>query len=413
MPYYEYRATDEDGNELRDVMEAAAPADVVSELAGRKFRANSVRRLKEKGFSLLGRQGKVSADDLVMFNRHLASLVKTDLPLVPGLKALSRDLGKDRLKVVIERIRKDIAGGSSLREAFSRHPGLFSPFYVNMIEAGERSGNLAGILKQLTAYMQFTLHLRKNIRDALVYPACLLAVCLAVVTLSIVMFLPFVRLWYGDMARAGLQPVPAATGWIALALWLGQRGGVAIVEIAAVVGGISALVAVCVFLARRSSAGRFHVDRIKLGIPLIGLLHKNTAMAHFCRTFGTLLTGGIPVMQALDLLQAASPNAVLMQSIRDMKSQVSEGEPIADALSARSIFPQTLVWIASVGEKRGTLDEAFLDLGEHYEKEAARSAQMIQRVLEPIIVVVMALIVLAAVGGVFIPLLRMAGMMGW
>ena len=405
MPYYEYKATDSLGNKFQDVVEAGEPQEVVRTLRNKGLQVNSMRLLKEKGFSLLGWRKKITADDLMLFNRHLSSIVNTNLPIVPGLKVLSKDIKKDSLKLVIEKIRQDIERGCSLKEAFSKHPQVFSEFYVNMIEAGEKSGNLSGILQTLSSYSQAMAGLKKKFEEALIYPIFVTLFAVIIVLLVMVRVVPGV----GSIFKEMMVEPPYLTS---LLISFSENLKMNLTLLIGIILGLVILGKIIVSGMRKSEGGKLFLDSLLLKLPLFGALFRNVALAQFCRGFGTLLNGGIPILQTLDLLKGASTNQVIARAVHEMKRHIREGGAVSEVLRTNTIFPETLIWITTVGEKRGNLDETFLDLAEYYDSEVEKAVGLINRFIEPVIIIVLGVMVGCILSLVFIPMYQVMTLFG-
>jgi type IV pilus assembly protein PilC len=397
MAYYEYKATDARGNQYQEVVESREPQEVVSNLRSKGLQVNSIRPLREKGFSLLGWRRKISADDLMLFNRHLLSIVETDLPIVPGLKVLSKDLRKDGIKVVIERIRRDIDTGSSLSEAFAKHPDVFSELYVNMVNAGEKGGNLSGILRQLSSYSQAMLSLKKKFKEALTYPMFVVSFAVLVIILILTRLVPNISLVFEEM---GMRPPFLTYALITFSKNLKAN----LLLIACVIVGLIILSKIIISAMRKTEDGKLFWDRFILNLPVFGELFRNAAYAQFCRTFGVLLNGGVPILLTLDLLRDASSNQVVVSAVQDLKKKVKQGEDISKGLHESSIFPQVLVWTASVGEKRGNLDKTFIELADFYDREVDKTASVINHFIEPMTIIILGGVVICVMALLFTPL---------
>ncbi|NOX96993.1 MAG: type II secretion system F family protein [Nitrospirae bacterium] len=395
MPRFEYRAVDSHGKEEMGITEARNPQELVANLRAKGLQVSSVKRVRESVFTLLGAKRKVSLDDLMLFNRQLASMVNTDLPLVPSLEALSQDMRKGRFKTVIDQVRGDIERGTSLTEALSKHPAVFSEFYLKLIEAGEKGGNLPGILNQLADYSQSIAMLKRKIREALIYPLLVILVAVAVLFFLVQSVIPA----FAEMFR-GIEPsLPPLTRFILRLpvyfpyLFLGTLGLIFLIWL-----GKSWLV----------RGGGLFLDRLKLGLPLFGPFVRNTAIGNFCRTLGILLQAGVPLLTALELAGTASSNRLIEIASREMGKGVSEGERMTKSMNKFAVFPHTLVWMLSVGEHRGKLDESLLRLAGLYREQIDRTLRRIERTLAPLCIVGIGLIVGSIIVALFQPLIQMA-----
>lgn len=379
------------------VTEARHPREITANLRTKGLQVSSIKMVRESEFTLLGARGKASLNDLMLFNRQLASMVNTDLPLVPSLEALSRDMRKGRFKTVIDRVRRDAEGGTSLTEALSKHPSVFSKFYLKLVEAGEKGGNLPGILNQLADYSQSMAMLRKKVKEALIYPFLIILVAIALLSLLVKFVIPA----FAEMFSEFISEPPPLTRFILnlpvyfpyillgtlgliFLLWLGKN-----------------------WLAR-GRAGSLFLDRLKLKLPLFGSLFRDIAIGNFCRTLGILLQAGVPLLTALNLAGTASSNRLIEIASLEMGKGVSEGERMAKSMSKFDIFPHTLVWMLSVGEQRGKLDESLLRLAGMYREGVDRTLRRIELVLAPLCIVGVGLIVGLIIIALFQPLVQMA-----
>lgn len=397
MSQYEYRAVDSRGKEEMGITEARNSQEVVATLRARGLQASSVKRVREGEFTLLGAKRKVSLNDLMLFNRQLASMVNTDLPLVPSLKALSRDMRKGRFKSVIDRVREDVERGTSLTEALSRHPSVFSKFYLKLVEAGEKGGNLPGILNQLADYFQSMVMLERKVKEALTYPLLILPVAIAIFSLLVKFIIPAFAEMFGEF---GGELPPLTRFILNLPIYFPY-----------ILGGILGLI-LLIWLGKswlaRSKAGGLLLDYLKLKLPLFGSFIRDTAIGNFCRTLGVLLQAGVPLLTALNLTGMASSNRLVEMACQKIARGVNEGERVTTLMARLRIFPHTLVWMLSVGEERGKLDESLLRLSGLYSERVDRTLRTIELVLIHLCIVGVGLIVGLITGALFQPLIRMA-----
>jgi type IV pilus assembly protein PilC len=398
MPQYEYRAVDARGKEELGIIEARYPREVVANLKARGLQVSSVKRVREGEFTLLGARRKVSLNDLMLFNRQLASMVNTDLPLAPSLKALSRDMSKGKFKTVIDQVTRDIEKGTSLTEALSRHPTVFSKFYLKLIEAGEKGGNLPGILNQLADYSQSVAMLEKKVKEALTYPIIICLTAIVIFSVLVKFVIPTFAEMFGEF---GVEELPLLTRFILnLPVYFPY-----------ILGGAFGLV-LLIWLGKKwltkSEIGELLLDRLKLKLPIFGPFFKNIAIGNFCQTLGILLQAGVPLVTALNLTGMASSNRLVEVACREMGKGVNEGERMAKSMSKSGIFPWMLIWMLSVGEERGKLDESLLRLAGFYSKQRERILRVIELTLMITGFMATGLIVGLIVIALFQPLIRMA-----
>lgn len=365
--------------------------------------ARSHRVRRTQGHDLLRR---VSARDLSRLARQLSTLLHAGMPLVPALSALAEqmhDAPKNRrvrwghsvepLAPIVERVRDDVNAGSSLAEALGRHPGLFSPLFVNMVAAGETSGALEAVLSRLADILEKRVQLTGKVKAAVAYPAMM-----AVVAVGVVMFLlSFVVPSISELFVKMNQELPLPTR-ILIGISSFTKAHVGLLSVG------SCVVAASLVSLARTQDGRRWMDRMRLRLPLFGPLFFKLEVARLTRTLGTLMNSGIPIITAMEISQRISQNHVMTEATEQIKDRVHRGETIADAVRATGLFPPVVFHVLHTGQMTGTVEDGLLNIAEMYDGEVEATVRTLTALLEPMILLLMGGVVGFIVLSILLPI---------
>ncbi len=385
MPLFRYRAVDTQGEVFEGTIDEQSAARVTAILQERGLQVSEVAPLAlHKGLPFLHKP--LTWEDIHLLNQQLLVIVKSDLPFVPALAAMATDINNPRLKPVLDGLKRDLELGTSIEQALQKHPDSFPPAYISMIRAGERSGNLAGVLALMENQSARVLDARHTLRTAMAYPAMVLVSAIGVIGFLCARVIP---VWAEVFEDFGAR-LPAITRfWVDLSENLNRHGRslfvVVIMLAVLLVGGLR--------LSRRSVVAREVIDRIFEHIPLVGRGVFLTALARFSRALALLLSSNVPVLESLDLAGAASGSALLRRHARRVARDVAMGESIADSFAATGYFPQLFCWLFATGEARGQVEGTLFDLSRSYEQQAAFHDRAIGQFISPLLVVSVALLV--------------------
>ena len=353
-----------------------------------------------RGRRIFGGRG-VKSKQLVVFTRELATLMGAGLPLVKSVRTLHDQMEPGSLKEALEHIIADVMGGESFSESLAKHPRIFPRIFTNMVRAGELGGVLEGVLKRLAEFLEKQERLRGKIKSALMYPLFVLTISFLILILLMVFVVPT----FTDMFEELGGELPLATRFlIATSNFMRHFWYLLVLFVGGLVFGLR-------FVAL-SEKTRHAVDMLKLKLPLFGALIRQIAVAHFARTFGTLLNSGVPVLGALVIVRETAENAVLIEALQKVYVSVREGEGISKPLEASGFFPAVVVKMISVGEESGELDAMLTRIADTYEEEIDQTVNGLTALLEPIMIVFMGLIVGFIVVAMFLPLFTLARLMG-
>jgi general secretion pathway protein F len=404
MPVYEYMALDAGGRRRQGIVDAGSiaaarqklretnvfPVEIV-ETAGRKREETAARG----GAIHLFR--KVGLRELSVMTRQLATLLGAGLPLVPSLSALVAQIRHPALKTTLARIKDEVNEGNSLTQSMSHFPGVFPPFYINMVRAGEASGTVNLVLERLADFNEAQQALRIKIRSALAYPIFMFFIGGGVLFFLVTFVVPNITNIFREMH----QTLPGITIFLIVvsgflkAFWW-------IIGLVLIVGIFSFR-----FAVRKTVQGRQLWDRFKLNVPLFGDLNRKLAVARFSRTLGTLLQSGVPLLAALDIAKNVVNNILIADEIRRAAKDVEEGQSLSAPLSRSGFFPPIAVEMISVGEQSGNMEAMLFRIAQSYETEAEANILLLTSLLEPAMILVMGVVVGFVVVSVLLPIFEM------
>ena len=337
----------------------------------------------------------IGTKTLTVFTRQLATLVEAGMPLLRGLKTLQEQAESRPLRRVIRELSLAIENGSSFAEALALRPKVFNGLYVNMVKAGEIGGALDITLRRLAEFMEKAQKIKGKVKAAMYYPSAVLCVATGILTILMTYVVPRFRDVLEGLLGGG--QMPAFTMFI-LGISEFVKHHILLGAVAAAALGIALL------LALRTGWGRWFFDRFKLAMPLLGPIFRKVAISRFSRTLGTLLSSGVPILQALTIVKETAGNVVVGRVISDVHQRVKEGDPIAPALKVSGVFPAMVAGMVDVGEQTGALPEMLMKIADNYDDEVDNSVSAMTSLLEPIMIVFLAVIVGSIVIALFLPL---------
>ena len=401
MPVYTWVADTRKGKTLKGELEAANEKIARLQLKRRNL---GVKKLKAKPKDLFENisflQPKVTSKDLVIFTRQFSTMIDAGLPLVQGLTILSEQMENKTFKNILKQITRDVEGGSTMADAMRKHPKVFDNLYVNLIAAGEVGGMLDIILQRLAAYIEKSQRLKSRIKGAMTYPLVVMAIAIIVITVILVFVIPV----FEDMFAGVGSALPAPTQFV-VSLSRFMKGNIHFV--------IAGIIATIFLLKqyRKSKGGRKRTDAIALKLPVFGPLLKKVAVARFTRTLGTMISSGVPILDALEVVAKTSGNVILEEVIFDVRSSIAEGQTIAEPLSESQLFPGMVVQMISVGEATGALDTMLGKIADFYEEEVDVAVDALTSMLEPLLMVFLGGSIGGLVIAMYLPIFKMASTM--
>src|ERR1041385_1644385 len=426
MPKFNYVAMDSKGKETKGTLDVASQneaigrlkemgyfptkvveADKTKDKANKKAKPPARAEGKKKGISLNiripGFGGKVKPKVLTAFTRQIATLVDAGLPLLRGLRVLEKQERNPTLKRIVAELAVSIEGGSTFSEGLAQHPKVFNRLYVNMVKAGELGGVLEVVLARLSEFMEKAQKIKGKVIAAMFYPCAVLVVATVILMILMVVVVPkFKEVFAGMLDGAQLPAFTRLVLGISEAikdhiLW--TLAGVVVVWIA-------------FMFAIRTKGGRRVFDKVKLKMPVLGPVVTKVAISRFTRTLGTLVSSGVPILQALTIVKETSGNVIISNAVAAVHDSVKEGETITAPLEASGVFPPMVISMVDVGEQTGALPEMLLKIADNYDEEGDNAVAAMTSLLEPIMIVFLAVVVGSIVIAMFLPLIDLMNTMG-
>jgi general secretion pathway protein F/type IV pilus assembly protein PilC len=396
LPEYAFTARTAGGEEVTGNMQAENPAAVVHALGERSLYPVNVDEQSKSAGLRSKTSGKIRRRDVGVVYGQLADLLSAGVPMLRALEIIARTGMRGRMAEVILELRQDVSAGKTLTEAMGAHPDAFTPLHIAMVNAGEHAGFLEDVLNDLASFVERQDELRNKVRGAMIYPMILMLVGLVVVCLMLTVVVPNLKEIFQDVSN-----MPMLTRVVFGASDL-------LVQNTLLVICMVVLAVTCIIGALKSQAGHRLWERWKLKIPVLGKTICVVAITRFCRILGTMLANGVPILRALDIAKDATGSEVLGQSIVEAGDAVREGRPLADPLRSCGLIPIEIVEMIAVAEESNQLDRVLVQVADTVEKRTNRQVDTAVHLIEPIILVFMALMVGAIALALLFPIFTMA-----
>jgi len=392
MPVFAYRGKSRAGVEVRGEREADTKQALLATLRREQI---SPLMVKEKGkeLSLPKLGGKVKTKELAIFTRQFSVMIDAGLPLVQCLEALAQQQENKVFAGVLQAVRTEVEGGSTLAYAMSQHPKVFDTLYTNMIAAGEAGGILDTILQRLSSYIEKAVKLKRAVQSAMVYPVAVLTIAVGVIILILWKVVPiFVNLFAS--LDAGL-PLPTRIV-IAMSNFVGRY----------IIFMVPAFMGLGYAFRRyyQTPPGRMTVDGLMLKVPVLGNVLRKIAVARFSRTLSTLITSGVPILEGLAITARTAGNAVIEKAIMETRTSIEQGKTIVEPLRESGVFPTMVTQMVAVGEQTGALDNMLTKVAEFFEDEVDAAVADLLTAIEPIMILLLGVIVGGIVISMYLPL---------
>ena len=390
------------GERVTGTRSAASVDAAVAALRGERIVVTRIDAAAEPRTRRRGEAGKaVAPRNLALFTRQLAVMTGAGLPLVECLDILGRQEADPRLRATIVQVRVHVEGGESLATAMARYPVTFDALYTNMIAAGEAGGVLDGILKRLAAYIEATVRIRARVKSALTYPVAVVVISAIVVAAILWKVVPtFTSLFEG---LGAVLPLPTR-------IVIAASDGVAVAGPLLLLGAAAGALATRRFYG--TPRGRRLVDGAALRLPAVGSILRKVQVARFCRTLGTLLSSGVPILDGLEITARTSGNAVIADAVLAARGSIEAGESVAGPLEQTRVFPAMATRMISVGEATGALDAMLEKVARFYDEEVALAVGSLLTLLEPVMIAVLGLVVGGIVFAMYMPIFDLISRLG-
>lgn len=430
MPKFAYTAVDSAGKETRGMIEAPNQAQAVAKVrsqglfptaigvtggtdgakanppaAGSKKATSAAKRPVSKMEIKLPKflRGKVRQKDLTTLTRQLATLVDAGLPLLRGLHVLQRQTPNAALKDALAGMCEAVESGSTFSESLQNYPKIFNNLYINMVRAGEAGGVLEVVLNRLAEFAEKAERIKNKVKGAMVYPVVVFFAAIGITGFLLVAVIPKFKDIFNDLLEG--KPLPVITQFVMDASNLVMHNGLM------VVGAIAGLVVLFKLFAKTKTGG-YVMDVAKIHAPMFGSLVRRTAVARMTRTLGTLLASGVPVLQALVIVRDTTGNAVISRAIQAVHDSVKEGESMTAPMAASKVFPPMVISMVEVGEETGALPDMLTRIADTYDDEVDNAVAGLTSVIEPLMIILLAVIVGTIVIAMFMPMIQIISSLG-
>ena len=404
MPVFVWEGKTAQGKILKGEMEAASQDAVFARLRSQRIQPIPAR-VREKGkglekeFTIPGFGAKVSAHDVMLFTRQFATMIDAGLPIVQGLDILSQQSENKAFRIIVRTIKQDVESGFTLADALKKHPKIFDDLYVNMVAAGEVGGVLNTILNRIAMFIEKSARLKSKVKGAMIYPATIVVVAVAVVTVLLLFVIPVFAELYGGMGKA----LPAPTQ---ITINISNFFRAYFMYLAGAIVGI----VVALKMYYKTAQGRFTIDGLLLKLPIMGDLIRKVAVARFSQNMSILLTSGVPILDGLAITAKTAGNKVVEKAIMNARISISQGRTVAEPLTESKIFPPMVCQMVAIGENTGALDAMLKKVADFYEEEVDNAVANLTSMMEPLIMVVLGVILGGLVISMYLPIFQLGSL---
>jgi len=399
MPFYVWKGEDRKGKTQKGELEAHSEAVVRTQL--RRMQIQPIK-IKEKSKDLFENvsflQPKVVVGDVVIFARQFATMINAGLPLIQSLDILYAQEKNKTFRKILRGIKEDVESGATLADALGKYPEIFDDLFVNMVAAGEVGGVLDTILNRLSAYMEKAQKLRRQVKSAMTYPIIVLIVAVLVIAVILIFVIPVFEKMFADFGGALPGPTQIVVG---MSRFLKNN-------ILYIIAGLF-LFGFAFKRFYKTEKGRATVDDIALRLPVFGPLLRKVAVAKFSRTMGTMISSGVPILDALEIVAKTAGNKTVERAVFSVKKGVTEGRTMADPLGESGVFPSMVVQMVAVGEATGALDAMLGKIADFYDDEVDAAVESLTAMIEPFMMVFLGATIGGLVVSMYLPIFKMAG----
>jgi type IV pilus assembly protein PilC len=403
MPTYVFKGRNRMGETI--VGERTADnRDALRQMLGRE--QVTLTSVKEKGREIavpkLKKGGKVKAKELAIFTRQFSVMIDAGLPLVQCLEILAQQQENKFFMQILMQVRQDVEEGSTLAAAMARHPKVFDQLYTNMVEAGETGGILDLILQRLSTYIEKIVKLKSDVVSAMIYPTAVIVIAIAVITVIMIFVIPaFQNIFLGLLGPGELLPLPTRIV-VGISNFLAGWGGLAILA-------VLIIASVSLHFYYKTPKGRKNIDTLLLKLPVLGIIFRKIGIARFSRTLSTLLSSGVPILQALDITARTAGNVVIEEAIIKVRMGVERGESFVEPLKATEVFPGMVAQMIAIGEQTGALDAMLGKIADFYEQEVDAAIANMLTLIEPVMIGFLGVTIGSIVISMYLPLFTLIG----
>ncbi len=406
MALFRWQGVSPRGEVLAGEMEAPTRDAVLVRLRSQRIQPIPAK-IKEKGrgldrdISIPGFGESIKQRDIVIFTRQLATMIDAGLPIVQCLEVLATQSPNKKLRGVIRQLKEEVESGSTFTDALRKHPKLFDDLFVNMVAAGEVGGILDSILHRLAGYMEKAMKLKSKIKGAMIYPVTIVTVAVGVTAILLIFVIPV----FAELFSSFGQALPAPTQFVI------NLSNFTIAYFQYMAGVLIAAGVVC-RQWYRTEAGRLTFDHLFLQLPVFGDLIRKSAVARFTRTLSTLVSSGVPILDALAITARTAGNKVVERAVLATRVSISEGRTIAEPLAESKVFPPMVCQMISVGETTGALDAMLQKIADFYEEEVDNAVANLTALMEPLVILFLGVVIGGLVISMYLPIFKLGAVLG-
>ena len=402
MPVYLWKGKDRHDKCKKGEMEAPSEDVVRSELTRRKITSVKIKKKPKDLFENVSfMQPKVKQSDIIIFCRQFSTMIDAGLPIIQCLDILHAQNDNKTFKKMLREVKANVESGQTLSEALKKYPKQFDDLFVNMISAGEAGGILDSILRRLSAYLEKAAKLKAKIKGGMTYPVVTIVIAVIVVAVIMVFVIPVFEEMFSSMGHA----LPVATQFV-VNLSRAVKSNIFYI--------IGAIIIAIIALRRfyNTEKGKVLIDDYLLKLPLFGQLVRKAAVAKFTRTMGTMLTSGVAILDALEIVAKTSGNKTIEKAIFDTRTAIAEGRTMSDPLAESGVFPSMVCQMIAVGESTGALDAMLTKIADFYEEEVDQAVENLTSLIEPFMIVFLGVVIGGLVVSMYLPIFKMASNLG-
>ena len=371
------------------------------EEARKKLQRRGIRPLRVSKVKST-RKKRITQEDITVFTRQLATMMKAGLPLMQAFEIVARGHSNPSMTQMLMQVRADVEQGSALGKSFSKYPKYFDRFYCNLVSAGETGGVLEGLLDKLAVYKEKTQAIKKKVKTALTYPIAIMVVAVALIFVMMMFVLPA----FGEVYSSMGAELPGLTQIVmSMSKFFVKYGWVMIVAIILAGFGLYKL-------HQKSPAFQKRVDSIMLRLPIFGPIVRKATIARWSRTTATLFAAGVPLVEVLDSVAGAAGNILYEEATKDIQAKVTQGLSLTSRMQSTEMFPNMIIQMAAIGEESGSLDDMLNKAAEFYEEEVDIAVSTLSSLMEPIIMVVLGSIIGVILVAMYLPLFNLGSVVG-
>jgi type IV pilus assembly protein PilC len=402
MPVYLWEGKNRNNQIQKGELEAPNEEAVRAHLNRVRIIPNKIKKKPKDLFENMAfLQPKIKEKDIIIFARQFSTMIDAGLPIIQCLDILQSQQENATFKKMVKEIKDSVEGGNTLADSLKRYPKHFDNLFVNMISAGEAGGILDVILKRLAGYLEKAARLKRKVKGAMVYPAITIFVAVVVVAVILVFVIPVFQKMFNDAGTS----LPGPT-LVVIAISDFVKSNIHWILIALV------LFAIAFVKYYKTEKGRLTIDAIALKMPVFGILIRKVSVAKFTRTMGTMLSSGVAILEALDIVARTAGNKVVENAIYNVRSGIAEGRTMADPLQASGVFPAMVCQMIAVGESTGALDAMLEKIADFYDEEVDQAVENLTAMIEPMMIVFLGVVVGGLVVSMYLPIFNLAGAIG-